>query len=147
MEVAQGQIGRVFVLRLEDGDRLPDCVEAFAAEQGVAQGFCALVGGVGSGQIVVGPEDTIAMPPVPVLTELIGAHEAAAVGTLFPDEAGLPRLHMHAAFGRGDTVKTGCIRPGIDIWTIGEFILIELTGMDLVRKRDAATGFELLAPK
>lgn len=147
MKIAEGQIGRVFVLRLEDGDRLPDCVEAFAAERGVAQGFCALVGGVGSGRIVVGPQDGAAMPPVPVLTELLGAHEAAAVGTLFPDEAGRPKLHMHATFGRGDTVKTGCIRPGIDIWTIGEFVLIELTGLNLIRKRDAATGFELLAPK
>jgi len=147
MKIAEGQIGRVFVLRLEDGDRLPDCVEAFAAERGVAQGFCALVGGVGSGRIVVGPQDGAAMPPVPVLTELLGAHEAAAVGTLFPDETGRPKLHMHATFGRGDTVKTGCIRPGIDIWTIGEFVLIELTGLDLIRKRDAATGFELLAPK
>ncbi len=147
MKVAEGRIGRVFVLRLEDGDRLPDCIEDFAAERGVAQGFCTLVGGVGSGRIVVGPEDTVAMPPVPVLTELLGAHEVAAVGTLFPDEAGRPSLHMHATFGRGDTVKTGCIRPGIDIWTIGEFVLIELIGLDLVRKRDAATGFELLSPK
>lgn len=147
MKVAEGRIGRVFVLRLEDGDRLPDCIEDFATERGVAQGFCALVGGVGSGRIVVGPEDTVTMPPVPMLTELLGAHEAAAVGTLFPDETGRPSLHMHATFGRGDTVKTGCIRPGIDIWTIGEFVLIELIGLDLVRKRDAATGFELLSTK
>lgn len=151
MKVAEGRIGRVFVLRLEDGDRLPDCVEVFAAERGVAQGFCALVGGVGSGRIVVGPETgpdgKAAMPPVPVLAELFGPHEAAAVGTLFPDESGQPKLHMHATFGQGDAVKTGCIRPGIDIWTIGEFVLIELTGLELVRKRDAATGFELLAPK
>jgi len=147
MIVAEGGIGRVFVLRLEDGDRLPDCVERFAAERGVSQGFCALVGGVGSGRIVVGPQDTVTMPPVPVLLDLIGGHEAAGVGTLFPDEDGAPRLHMHATFGRGEDVKTGCIRPGIDIWTIGEFVLIELTGLDMVRKRDAATGFELLAPK
>ena len=147
MKFSEGRMGRVFVLRLEDGDRLPECIEAFAAEKGVAQAFCALVGGVGSGRIVVGPQDGAAMPPVPMLTELAGAHEAAAVGTLFPDEAGRPKLHMHATFGRGETVKTGCIRPGIDIWTIGEFVIIELLGLDLTRKRDAATGFELLAPK
>lgn len=147
MIVAEGGIGRVFVLRLEDGDRLPDCVERFAAERGVRQGFCALVGGVGSGRIVVGPKDTVSLPPVPVLLDLVGGHETAAVGTLFPDEDGAPRLHMHATFGRGESVKTGCIRPGIDIWTIGEFVLIELTGLTMVRKRDAATGFELLAPK
>jgi len=147
MQVAEGSIGRIFVLRLEDGDRLPDCVERFASEHGVRQGFCALVGGVGGGRIVVGPEDAEAMPPVPVLLGLVGAHESAAVGTIFPDETGQPKLHMHATFGRGESVHTGCIRPGIDIWTIGEFVLIEFVGVDLVRKRDKATGFELLAPK
>lgn len=143
MKIAEGSIGRIFVLRLEDGDRLPGCVETFALQRGVLRGFCALVGGVGSGRIVVGPKEG-STPPEPVLAELLGAHEAAAVGTLFPDESGHPKLHMHATFGKGPDVKTGCIRPGIDIWTIGEFVLVELTGMDAVRKRDAATGFELL---
>ncbi len=144
MKTAEGGIGRVFVLRLEDGDRLPDCVERFAEEHGVKQAFCAMLGGVGGGRIVAGPEDAAAMPPKPMLLGLVSAHEAAAVGTLFPDEAGLPKLHMHATFGRGESVRTGCIRPGIDVWTIGEFVIIELLGMELTRKRDAATGFELL---
>ena len=103
-----------------------------------------MLGGVGGGSIVAGPEDATAMPPKPMLLGLVGAHEAAAVGTLFPDESGHPKLHMHATFGRGESVRTGCIRPGIDIWTIGEFMIIELLGMELTRKHDAATGFELL---
>ncbi len=147
MKVAEGRLGRVFVLRLEDGDRLPDSLERFAEERGVARGFCALVGGVGKGRIVVGPEDGDAMPPVPVLKELLGAQEVAAVGTLFPDEAGRPRLHMHGAFGRGDQALVGCIRPGIDTWTVGEFVLIEINGLEMIRRRDPATGFELLAEK
>lgn len=145
MKSAEGTIGRVFVLRLEDGDRLPDCVERFAAENGVARAYCSLVGGIGSGRIVVGPEDTVTMPPVPVLTELLGAHEAACVGTLFPDADDKPKLHMHGVFGRGDSVLAGCIRPGIETWTIGEFVLIELVGLVLTRRRDPATGFELLS--
>ncbi len=149
MKVAEGRIGRVFVLRLEDGDSLPECVERFAAERGVLRAYCALMGGVGSGRIVTGPETgpdgKTAMPPVPVLTDLPGIHEAAAVGTLFPDESGSPRLHMHGVFGRGQRTLAGCIRPGIDIWTIGEFVLIEFAGMELLRRRDPATGFELLS--
>ena len=80
-----------------------------------------------------------------MLLELAGAHEAAAVGTLFPDESGRPKLHMHASFGRGESVRTGCIRPGIDVWTIGEFVVMELIGVNLARKHDPATGFELLS--
>lgn len=145
MKSAEGNLGRVFVLRLEDGDRLPECIERFAAENGVTRAYCALLGGVGAGSLVVGPEDGSVLPPKIMLAQINGVHEAAAVGLLAPDESGAPRLHMHAVLGRGDTVKAGCIRPGIDIWTIGEFVLMELTGLDLVRRRDPATGFELLS--
>ena len=149
MNVAEGTIGRVFVLRLEHGERLPDCVEAFALERGLSRAFCALVGGVGNGTIVTGPvagpDGKAAMPPVPVLTALIGTQEVAAVGTLFPDAEGRPRLHMHGAFGHGEEARVGCIRPGIDVWTIGEFLIIELLGLGMTRRRDPATGFELLS--
>ncbi|MDQ7835436.1 MAG: DNA-binding protein [Humidesulfovibrio sp.] len=144
MKVAEGSLGRVFVLRLEDGERLPECIEAFARERGVSRAFCALVGGVDGGTIVTGPVDGGVMPPVPVLTALTGAQEVAAVGTLFPDADGQPRLHMHGAFGRGQEALVGCIRPGIEVWTIGEFVIIELLGLDMTRRRDQATGFELL---
>jgi predicted DNA-binding protein with PD1-like motif len=33
MQYQEGSIGRVFALRLEDGDRLPDSLEAFAREK------------------------------------------------------------------------------------------------------------------
>lgn len=149
MKVAEGTIGRVFVLRLEHGERLPDCVERFAAERGLARAFCALVGGVEGGSIVTGPlagpDGETIQPPVPVLSALAGVQEVAAVGTLFPDAEGRPRLHMHGAFGHGQEARVGCIRPGIDVWTIGEFVLIELLGLDLARRRDPATGFELLS--
>lgn len=145
MKVAEGTIGRVFMLRLEHGERLPDCIEQFAAERGISRGFCALIGGVDKGRIVTGPEDGQAMPPVPMLAALAGASEVAAIGTIFPDADGRPKLHMHGAFGRGQEALVGCIRPGIDVWTIGEFMIIELLGLDMTRRRDPATGFELLS--
>jgi uncharacterized protein len=145
MKVAQGSIGRVFVLRLEHGERLPDCVEQFATENSVSRAFCALVGGVDRVTIVTGPADGEALPPLPMLTALAGAQEVAAVGTLFPDADGWPKLHMHGAFGRDEEARVGCIRPGIDIWTIGEFVIIELLSLEMTRRRDPATGFELLA--
>ena len=150
MKISEGTIGRVFVLRLEHGERLPDCIEAFAAEHGVLRAYCALGGGIEGGSIVTGPLDGAAMPPKAVLTALAGVQEVAAVGTLFPDAAGAPRLHMHGAFGRGEQARVGCIRPdgdskGINVWTIGEFVVIELLGLEMTRRRDPATGFELLS--
>jgi predicted DNA-binding protein with PD1-like motif len=75
---------------------------------------------------------------------LSGVHEVAAVGTLFPDEAGRPVLHMHAAFGRGDRTLSGCIREGIVTWQVLEIILLELVGLNASRVPDEATGFRLL---
>jgi predicted DNA-binding protein with PD1-like motif len=145
MKSAEGSLGRVFVLRLENGDRLPECIERFAAEKNIKSAYCALVGAIGSGSIVVGPVDEAMIPPQVMQADINGAHESVGFGLLAPDAGGAPQLHMHAAFGRGGSAKAGCIRPGIDVWTTGEFLIIELLGMPLARRRDPATGFELLA--
>ncbi len=145
MEVAQGSAGRIFVLRLGDGDTVPECIERFAAENNIAAASCLLLGGVGSGRLIVGPEQGDTDPIVPMPYRLEGVHEIAAVGTIFPTEAGTPRLHMHAALGRKGDTRTGCVRDGIDIWKIGEVVIQEIVGTSLVRRLDPATGFELLS--
>jgi predicted DNA-binding protein with PD1-like motif len=145
MKYSEGNIGRIFVIRLEDGDRLPMAVEEFAAEKGVSRGMCILIGGIDSdGNIVVGPRDRETMPPDPMLLTLDGVHEVSAVGTIFPDEEGLPRLHMHAALGREGETRTGCIRPGVDVWKLGEFVILEILNNSAVRKMDPNTGFHVL---
>ncbi|MFW5735643.1 MAG: PPC domain-containing DNA-binding protein [Oceanidesulfovibrio sp.] len=144
---AQGTIGRVFVLRLEDGDSLPGSLEDFARNNGVARAVCLLIGGVGSGRLVVGPEDGGAERITPMVNAIQAVHEAAAVGTIFPDESGAPRLHMHTALGRGDSSMTGCVRQGVDIWKLAEVVMLEIKGADMVRAVDPAFGFEVLSAK
>jgi len=146
MRASTGRIGRVFVIRLEDGDRLPECIERFAEAQGVRIGHAVLIGGVGGGEVVVGPRRSDAMPPDPMLLPVDGAHEVAGVGVLAPDEDGRPVLHMHAALGRAGKTTTGCIRPGVDTWLVGEVVLYEILDARAVRRRDPATGFALLEP-
>ena len=143
MQATEASLGRVFVLRLGDGDRIPGCIEEFAKEKNVLRGFCLLLGGVGGGKVVVGPEDGDALRITPMLAALAGVHEIAAVGTLFPDESGAPKLHMHAALGRGDAPVVGCVRQGVDVWRLGEAILVELHG-PMRRAVDPAFGFEVL---
>jgi predicted DNA-binding protein with PD1-like motif len=84
------------------------------------------------------------MPPEPLLHTLIGVHEICAVGTLFPDAEGNPRLHMHAALGREGQSHTGCIRPGIEVWKLGEVILLEIIDNSAIRRRHPETGFDTL---
>lgn len=145
MQFSEGQLGRVFALRLEHGEPMPETLERFLAEQGVTCAAAIMVGGAEEGsRFVVGPEDGRAAPPAPMVAALAGVHEAAAVGTVFPDETGKPVLHMHAAFGRGDQTRSGCIRAGIVTWQILEIIVIEITGLDAARVQDPETGFALL---
>ena len=146
MKASEGRPGRVFVIRLEDGDVVPECIERFAEEQGVKVGHAILIGGIGGGQVVVGPRRSDTMPPDPMLLPVDGAHEVAAVGVLAPNEAGKPVLHMHGALGRSGHTLTGCLRPGVATWLVGEVILYEIVGTAAVRVKDAASGFTLLEP-
>jgi predicted DNA-binding protein with PD1-like motif len=145
MQYTEGVMGRVFALRLEQGERMPEVLEAFAAEHGVNSGFALMVGGVDEGsRLVVGPEDGNARPVNPMVATVPGVCETAAVGLIFPDETGTPRLHMHAACGRAGQTVTGCIRAGIVTWQVLELVVVELTGLTATRIPDAATGFRLL---
>ncbi len=147
MKACEGRIGRVFVIRLEDGDVVPACIERFAEEKGVLVGQAILVGGVGSGDVVVGPRSSKEMPPEPVLLPIDGAHEVLGVGVLVPNKDGKPTLHIHAALGRSSQTMTGCLRQGVTTWLVGEVILYEILGAKLTRVQDKKSGFELLKPR
>ena len=65
---------------------------------------------------------------------------------LAPDENGRPVLHMHAALGRSGQTMTGCLRPGVTTWLVGEVVLYEILGVQVTRVKDAESGFALLEP-
>ena len=144
MDACEGQTGRVFIIRLEDGDVVPDCLESFAEQNGIFNGHVVLVGGIGGGEVVVGPRNSDEMPPEPVLLPVDGAHEAAGVGIIAPDEQGKPVLHIHAALGRAGKTLTGCLRPGVKTWLVGEAVIQEILGVKTVRVKDEESGFNLL---
>ena len=145
MQYAEGSLGRVFILRLEEGDLLNDSIEKFARKQKIVQGLAFFLGGSGGGsKVVVGPElgrETI----IPLIYAPKGPQEVLAVGTLAPNEAGEPVLHMHAAAGREGKATVGCTRAGLEVWLVGEVVLLEILGAaGAQRRKDPETGFELL---
>lgn len=148
MKWSQARQGRAFVIRLEDGDILHESVERFASQQGIRAAALIAVGGADAGsRLVVGPREGRAAPVEPMEHLLGNVHEIAGVGTLFPDSEGKPVLHMHLAAGRGSHAVAGCVRRGVKTWHVMEVILWELLDSSAARKRDAATGFELLQPE
>ena len=146
MKASEGHVGRVFIMRLEDGDVVPECIERFAKENGVSMGHVVLVGGIGGGQVVVGPRHSNERPLDPMLLPLDSAHEVVGVGVLAPGEDGTPVLHIHAALGRSGHTMTGCLRPGVTTWLVGEAILYEIVGAKAARVKDEGSGLALLEP-
>ena len=147
MRYSTAQMGRIFVIRLEDGEVLHETIERFAEEQGIRAAALIMVGGADEGsKLVVGPEKGRAVPVNPLTQVLIGVHEITGTGTLFPDEEGKPLLHLHIAAGREEATVTGCVRTGVKIWHIGEVILFELTDTPAIRKVDPNLGLKLLSP-
>jgi uncharacterized protein len=144
MKATEGKLGRVFIIRLEDGDIIPGCIEKFAEEHDVRVGQVVLVGGIGQGQVVVGPRISDIMPPEPVLLPVDGAHEVIGIGILAPGENGKPALHIHAALGRSGQTLTGCLRHGVRTWLVGEVILYEILNREVKRVMDPRSGFALL---
>ena len=144
MQVTEGTIGRIFVLRLEDGDVLPDVIEAFAAEKEIRVAHVALVAGIGSGEVVVGPRSGEARPIEAMRLPVNGEHEMSAVGVIAPDAEGKPILHVHGALGRSGATLTGCLRPGVKTWLVGEAVVYEIIGAEACRVADPGAGLSLL---
>lgn len=145
LQFTEAKLGRVFILRLHDGDRLPNVIESFATENNISTAICFFLGGAKqNSQVVVGPKKSYDFPPEPMVMLLEGVHEASGIGTIIKNEKGEPKLHMHTSFGRNEETITGCVRMGIEIWQIGEVLVIELTGAKVLRAKDKATGFDFL---
>jgi uncharacterized protein len=145
MQYQEGAIGRVFALRLEDGERLPETLEAFARDQHLEAAMVIYVGGAkGGSRLVVGPDAARADAIVPLVHTLTGIQEVLGVGTLFPNDQGDPVLHLHAATGREGDATVGCSRAGVEVWLVGEVIILEILGTRGRRRLEAPSGFSLL---
>lgn len=147
MKYSKAQQGRVFVLRLEDGEIIHETIERFAKEQVINAAALIILGGVDAGsRLVVGPEEGNARPVTPLEHVLDDVHEIAGIGTLFPDEDGNPVLHMHIACGRKTDTCTGCIRSGVKTWNLLEVIVYEIADSTGKRIFNSTLGFQTLEP-
>ena len=147
MKYAQAQQGRVFILRLEDGEVVHEVIEKFAKDHAIQAAALIIIGGADAGsRLVVGPEEDRGLPLKPMEHVLSNAHEVAGTGTLFSDESGQPLIHMHMACGRNDQTTTGCIRQGVKVWHIMEVILFELVDTTAKRIEEAPLGLKFLQP-
>jgi len=147
MRFSEARQGRVFILRLEDGEIVHEVIEQFARDHQIQAASVIIVGGADdSSRLVVGPAKDRGLPLEPMQHVLQNAHEVSGTGTLFCDEEGIPLLHMHMACGREDKTVTGCIRSGVKVWHIMEAVIHELVETEARRLPEQPLGLKLLSP-
>ena len=147
MLYSEAKQGRTFIIRLEDGEIVHETLEKFAADHSIRAAAIIILGGADKGsKLIVGPQQSRAVPVMPMQHELYEAHEITGTGTIFPDDEGDPVLHLHMACGREENTATGCIREGVKVWYVMEVIMFEITDTTATRRPDPEIGFKLLVP-
>lgn len=142
MNYQVGRTGRVVVARFDDGDDVLESIMNISRLENIRAAVFHLVGGMKSGRFVVGPE-TEQLPPKPMWREIGESHEILAIGTIFY-EGSEPKVHLHAAFGKGDNVRVGCLRQASETFLVLEAVITEIEGVNAERVMDPKVGLPLL---
>lgn len=142
MKYQIGETGRVVVARFKDKDNILHGLAEISRKENIRAGIFYIIGGMRSGKFVVGPEKE-ELPPIPLWRELKESHEIVGLGTIFwqGDE---PKVHFHGSFGKGDSVKVGCLRENAETFLVIEAIIMEIKGVNAVRELDPTSNMVLL---
>ena len=141
MQYTEGQLGRVFVVRIDDGEDMLVSLRQFILDKSIQAGSITFLGALMSGRMVTGPEEPV-IPPVPHFVMFEGGWEIFGVGTIYPGEGG-PHIHYHASVGRSGHALTGCLREKATTYLIIEAVIMEFTGLKARREIDQKTQLHL----
>jgi uncharacterized protein len=134
MQYTEGQIGRVFVVRIDDGEDMLLSLRQFIIDKNIQAGSIHFLGALMNGRMVTGPEEPV-IPPVPHFVMFEGGWEVFGLGTIYPGEDG-PHIHYHGSVGRSGHALTGCLREKAITYLIVEAIILEFTGLSARREFD-----------
>ncbi|MFC1576589.1 PPC domain-containing DNA-binding protein [Candidatus Omnitrophota bacterium] len=142
MKYTKGRIGRVFVLKFDNGDVLLDKLTSFVKKEKLKAATMIFIGALKKGDIVTGPKKPV-LPPLPHKITFKNAWEVLGIGTIFTTAKG-PQIHVHSAMGKKKKVLNGCIRGKSEVFLVVEAVVFELVGVKATKKFDAKTGLNLL---
>jgi predicted DNA-binding protein with PD1-like motif len=134
MQYTEGQLGRVFVVRIDDGEDMLISLHQFINDKSIQAGSILFLGALMNGRMVTGPEEPV-IPPVPHFVMFEGGWEVFGIGTIFMGEGG-PHIHYHASVGRSGHALTGCLREKATTYLIVEAVILEFTGLSARREFD-----------
>jgi predicted DNA-binding protein with PD1-like motif len=142
MRYTEGSIGRIFVLKFDDGDVMLEKLAAFAKKERLKAAVMLFIGALKTGDLVTGPKKPV-IPPVPNKVAFKDAWESLGVGTIFTNSKG-PQIHIHSAMGKKLKTLTGCVRGKSEVFLVIEAVIFELKGVRATKMIDAKTGLNLL---
>jgi hypothetical protein len=134
MQYTEGQLGRVFIVRIDDGEDMLVSLRQFILDKGIHAGSILFLGALMSGRMVTGPEEPV-IPPTPHFVMFEGGWEVFGLGTIYMGEGG-PHIHYHASVGRSGHALTGCLREKATTYLIVEAVIQEFTGLSARREFD-----------
>ncbi|MDP3563333.1 MAG: DNA-binding protein [Methanoregula sp.] len=141
MQYTEGQLGRVFVVRIDDGEDMLISLRQFILDKDIQAGSITFLGALMNGRMVTGPEEPV-IPPVPHFVMFEGGWEVFGIGTIYTGEGG-PHIHYHASVGRSGHALTGCLREKATTYLIIEAVIMEFTGLKARREFDKKTQLHL----
>ncbi|MDN7011681.1 DUF296 domain-containing protein [Methanoculleus sp. FWC-SCC3] len=141
MQYSEGQVGRVFTIRIDNGEDFIREIQRFVAAMNIQNGTIQFLGAVRSATIVTGPKEPV-IPPSPRGEEVFGGWELLGFATIYPGEDGAS-IHLHAAAGKGIRSLVGCLREKAEVYLVIEAIVTEFVGIAAKRLPDEKTGVDL----
>lgn len=145
MQYAAGAVGRVLMARFDHGEAILPAITRLCEAEKIHAGWFFLFGAASDASLVTGPREHV-LPPDPVWRTFSDPHEIVGMGSVALRD-GVPAVHLHAAFGRGDDVLAGCLRGEGKAYIVVEALLLELSGIAAARLPDPASGFAILSPE
>ncbi|RQW79616.1 MAG: DNA-binding protein [Methanothrix sp.] len=143
MQYSEGRLGRVFVLKMDDGEDLIESLQKFLREKEIGSCMALFIGALREGRAVTGPEQPV-IPPVPHFVNFDDGWETFGMATVYPSADGL-KLHIHSALGRGEEALTGCIREKANVYLTVEMVIFEFSGLKAARTWDEKAELFLLS--
>ncbi|MHB8155134.1 MAG: PPC domain-containing DNA-binding protein [Candidatus Omnitrophota bacterium] len=142
MQYTKGTIGRVFLVKFQDGDILIDNLTELAKQEQIKAASVIFIGALKQGDLVTGPKKPV-IPPEPNKVVFKDGWEVMGIGTIFTNSKG-PQIHIHASMGKKNKVLTGCVRGKSKVFLVIEAVILELKGIRANKEVDPATGLNLL---
>lgn len=143
MQYSEGRMGRIFVLRIDEGEDLVASLQRFVLEKDILSCMILFIGALRDGQAVAGPVAPVVLP-VPHYEHFCNGWEIFGMATIYDSPEG-PKLHIHSAIGKASEAIVGCIRQWARIYLVVEAVLYELADIKVVRNWDEKTGLHLLS--